>query len=1283
MDKSEAQEKNLLAEHEVKKEEDDSEGLDQSGSTGNASETITSENQTSSPRSSSFDVTGGGESVSDNVFRDDEDQKDYSVEDESYEESSQQEKEQDSNVQKAVPQASENVAQPSPDQSSSTKYNYPPAPRSSPLESISEDPELAMLPPKKRALTGKLRKQKNPPKRPSRTNVSLAQANKETAQKNKQLGAFEKSPSVFPKIKDMAQMLPVLMRQNVLQAEPVPAACTKPVAAASTKLTAFPVVPMKEKDEPHNRQISNLIKKLRPKAKIEQPSSISSRLTKRSVDFLAIPMQENTGQVESTAGESKILKRVDESQRKDPRLVSQSSREEKTALVESKVSEKLEKPSLILPPKKDRRFMATDLTEEQIATIVSLVDDSNELRRLSQEVPQDENLNQSFQILMEDNVAHVASPAIPFYHDKDSELQLQSHTTELVSVSFDELLNAIKPYLKTAEDVQDSAPAKSVPDTSETEQSPSVLSPTKDLSHKSPVSINEESERNESEHEVSKELEKSLPDNSSNEAPSNLPDTSEMENKPAQDMQPSEASEQSEETPYIFPRTKFKIGQTCKTVPVNMNLAQVVKMWRKFGMNENTRSDEEIEEQPNLTEQTPAITPKFPPGIPLLLDKNIAKTESIVSALKQVGHAPSTSTRPQNISYVPLVPTEENAAQDDLILDDSILDDTILDKPEKLTKFPSVPMTEKDIPYNICWRLPVGKSHTRTSASKAPKKIKRIPPAVLKINNGSSVSQAPSEEAAAQPVPEPLEVSAPAASVSFESAELTKFPSVPMTEKDLPHNIRWKFPVGKSHTRTSASKAPKKVERIPPAVLKINNGSSISQAPSEEAAPQPVPEPLEVSAPAASISFESAEHSSPQKLKDTAHIPPTRTKSKSKTAQSQLKPKKPRKISSDLTSPTAEDEWLDFKISDEKVDEGQSPKIEKSEATERLKTNVPSDVSTISRQTRNIFDKHMSNVMFFNGAPTLTETSITSTIAFSPASQYVPPNPESFSFAKITHDEYLQALSQNKIKIFIALRENIPKEEYIRDLIGVQVYRWVSCTEQQQPCDQYCSECEFCCHEFYCTCKAPQFRAVSWCMHIHAAIHQGENKEDEVTFVMDTWQMCQPQLAHLRATCYDLDNVIYSKKYNSFLVKTFGLLRAKVTCGNMKQRCNYCDPKFSCSTCDICPHVYQCICQEFRRGELCEHCHVVGLFRKNSEDLGPISGTKQTSTSSGISEQAFNSGGTSTQASGSGTQVSLFNLKSGGVDSDEFSDRKPNLNDSDSGDGEGCTVNVGVTADQT
>lgn len=39
-------------------------------------------------------MTGGGESVSDNVFRDDEDQKDYSVEDESYEESSQQEKEQ-------------------------------------------------------------------------------------------------------------------------------------------------------------------------------------------------------------------------------------------------------------------------------------------------------------------------------------------------------------------------------------------------------------------------------------------------------------------------------------------------------------------------------------------------------------------------------------------------------------------------------------------------------------------------------------------------------------------------------------------------------------------------------------------------------------------------------------------------------------------------------------------------------------------------------------------------------------------------------------------------------------------------------------------------------------------------------------------------------------------------------------------------------------------------------------------------------------------------------------
>lgn len=289
---------------------------------------------------------------------------------------------------------------------------------------------------------------------------------------------------------------------------------------------------------------------------------------------------------------------------------------------------------------------------------------------------------------------------------------------------------------------------------------------------------------------------------------------------------------------------------------------------------------------------------------------------------------------------------------------------------------------------------------------------------------------------------------------------------------------------------------------------------------------------------------------------------------------------------------------------------------------------MQSDVATISRPVQ--------NVVVLDGVPILHEASSTQLIPFTPSSS-VTRTTDSYSFADITHDEYQLELSQKKIHVFRAFRKNIPKEDYICDLIGVQVYQWTSCTEEQQPCDKFCRRCNFCCHQFYCTCRPYKLRTLSWCKHIHAATCPVKNEKESVVFVMDTWQMSQPPQAHLRAMCYDLDNGSVSMTNDVFLVKEFNNLRAEVTRGNMNQMCGDCFPKCSCSTCDICLHVYKCVCHAFRQGELCEHCHVVALYKKKFEDMLKRSGfSKQMSGSNRISKQASNSGDTSTQASGSG-----------------------------------------------
>lgn len=711
---------------------------------------------------------------------------------------------QDSDIQEAAPQASENIVRSSLLQS----YDDPATLKKSALQSISEEPELLKFPVKKGSIIRKSRNTKKPPKGQSRSHhrQHISQADKPV----QQMGIAE-TLKIFPQMENLAKMIPVFINQNILRAETVP--------GASNKITSFSSVPITEKDEPHNRRIPNWPKKQRPKSETEQPPPVPSR-THRTSNISLIQTEKKIAPLQSIAGVSKKLEQpfLVVPQKEDQKLVLASSKEETTLQLESGavVSKQLEEPSLILPPKKNPKFTSPILAEKETAPIKSIGEVSEILQKLALIPPQNEDIGVVSSVMTEENIAQVKSadnapgavtdiPTVPVNQNEDLQnIQLPPQQTNEISENrenFDLLLKAIESM--------------------KSEQNALV-----ELNSK-----------------LSEEVERIPPVSPITSDDTNIPSIQKDE-KTAQEIQSSEASEGCEKAPPVSPRTKFLVtdGLKYKTVQVDTDLAQLGGVARKIKINEETRLNEQNKGQSDSAEQVPPVPQKrkFPEStLPLLLKENKAKADSIEEALKQIGYVPSPSLRPENISYVPLIPIEENSAQDDMILDE----------PMELTYFPSVPIREKDIPHNRYVQWPRRK--TGKLAQKPAKKTKRLPSALLKIKDSSCTSQLSTEEEATQ------------------------------------------------------------VEQV-----------SVSPKVSAQA-------------PSVSFSSENLECSSPVTLENTAHTSPTPSKSTSKTAQPQSIPQKPQNGAPDSTSPPAEDEWQNFKISNDEFVGNQSTELGLPEAVSR------------------------------------------------------------------------------------------------------------------------------------------------------------------------------------------------------------------------------------------------------------------------------------------------------------------------------------------------------------
>lgn len=202
---------------------------------------------------------------------------------------------------------------------------------------------------------------------------------------------------------------------------------------------------------------------------------------------------------------------------------------------------------------------------------------------------------------------------------------------------------------------------------------------------------------------------------------------------------------------------------------------------------------------------------------------------------------------------------------------------------------------------------------------------------------------------------------------------------------------------------------------------------------------------------------------------------------------------------------------------------------------------------------------------------------------------------EAVSPAAETHEEYkLRCQDNDSIEFFRVHANNLPPDYHIRNLIGIQVYQMASCPNGEQ-CKLFCSECKFCCHQFYCTCQSSNSR--NWCMHIHAAYWSEDEDKKSVVFVVEGWRLNRPELMHLRAMCYYFSHL--PRRNNVFQVdeySPYGYLTREVTWTYMTQMCSDCKQEKVCKDCNVCYHVLQCDCPVYVEGNLCEHCHVVGLY---------------------------------------------------------------------------------------
>lgn len=196
----------------------------------------------------------------------------------------------------------------------------------------------------------------------------------------------------------------------------------------------------------------------------------------------------------------------------------------------------------------------------------------------------------------------------------------------------------------------------------------------------------------------------------------------------------------------------------------------------------------------------------------------------------------------------------------------------------------------------------------------------------------------------------------------------------------------------------------------------------------------------------------------------------------------------------------------------------------------------------------------------------------------------------------ISH-ERANHLPKNRQIVFKVLTKNRPRNILTHLRLGYCVTYTGPCPFGQT-CQNYCSICGICRHQYHCSCR--RNKRFGWCWHMHAAVSNGKCKFTKELTVYVANSNKYMQLAHIRASCCDsLQNVnqmgpnLFRVQENSSPVEKVNFMYLVRRLAG-EQRCK-CLPYKRCPECDICRHMYSCNCIEYENGNLCEHCHLVAM----------------------------------------------------------------------------------------
>lgn len=200
------------------------------------------------------------------------------------------------------------------------------------------------------------------------------------------------------------------------------------------------------------------------------------------------------------------------------------------------------------------------------------------------------------------------------------------------------------------------------------------------------------------------------------------------------------------------------------------------------------------------------------------------------------------------------------------------------------------------------------------------------------------------------------------------------------------------------------------------------------------------------------------------------------------------------------------------------------------------------------------------------------------------------------NWIQVSHSKATLMPDDRKI-IFKVLTKNRPRHILTHLRLGFCV-TYIGPCPFGQACQNSCSRCGICRHQYHCTCRNK--KRFGWCWHMHAAILTVKYafKEDLTVYVAISGRSMQ--LAHIRATCYDRQQNVNQLEENLFQVHEIASSAEPVHFACLvwrlvgQRRCK-CSPYKRCPECNICRHMYSCNCTEYENGNLCEHCHLVAM----------------------------------------------------------------------------------------